>query len=288
MNAQGSASASSKTSEGVTKAFRGASATAWIGDLRRRGHRGEIVPTHRALTRYVLRPADLVTASTLLTAVLFLWLTLLPSVCRLWQRILVFGIGRTGLDAQVASNHYQITPYLRIAVPYLELASPLPSPMIWWITAGACAALFAISFLLRGHMLPLRYLVLGMLFIQVSALVYFGFISAQFVHTANDYMAGMMTTGLVLISFVPVLFALTYYIFDFGLIKKFALTVMTMAHLTLFLPLQLLLHARLLQESVLFMPLLYIAFGLMLDVLVVIAFYSWGMSWEFRKTRRSV
>lgn len=134
-------------------------------------------------------------------------------------------------------------------------------------------------------MLPLSYLLRGVLLIQISALAYFGIISAQFVHTANDYMAGMMTTGLMLISFVPVLFALTYYIFDFGFFKKFAVTAITMTHLTLFLPLQLLLHARLLQESILFMPVLYVAFGLMLDVLVVIGFYSWGMSWESRKTR---
>jgi hypothetical protein len=284
MNAAGSASASSKTSKATKKAFT-AVTPAWIAELRRRGHRGQIVPKHRALARYVLRPADLVTASALLIAVLSTWLALLPTVCQLWQKIFVFCVGRIGLEAHIVNQPYQITPYLRFAVPYLQLTSPLPGPTIWWITAAVCVILYAATALLRGHMLPLSYLLRGVLLIQISALAYFGIISAQFVHTANDYMAGMMTTGLMLISFVPVLFALTYYIFDFGFFKKFAVTAITMTHLTLFLPLQLLLHARLLQESILFMPVLYVAFGLMLDVLVVIGFYSWGMSWEFRKTR---
>jgi hypothetical protein len=30
------------------------------------------------------------------------------------------------------------------------------------------------------------------------------------------------------------------------------------------------------------MPVLYIIFGLPVDILVVIAFYSWGMTWSFR------
>jgi hypothetical protein len=262
-----------------------ASPAAWIAELRRRGHRGQIVPTHRALARYILRPADLVSASALVTAVMFVWLTLLPAVCRFWHDVFVFWIHRMGLEAQIVGQPHQITPYLRFSIPSLQFASPLPSPMIWWATAALCAGLYAATYFLRREMLPLSYLVRGVLLIQISALAYFGIISAQFVHTANDYMAGMMTTGLTLISLVPVLFGLTYYIFDFGLVKKFAVTAITMAHLTVFMPLQLLLHARLLQVSVLFMPVLYVAFGLMLDVLVVIAFYSWGMSWDFRKSR---
>jgi len=33
---------------------------------------------------------------------------------------------------------------------------------------------------------------------------------------------------------------------------------------------------------VLFMPVLYIVFGLPVDVLIILAFYSWGMSWPFK------
>jgi len=35
------------------------------------------------------------------------------------------------------------------------------------------------------------------------------------------------------------------------------------------------------------MPVLYIIFGMPLDVLLIIAFYSWGMTWSFWNTRAS-
>ena len=50
----------------------------------------------------------------------------------------------------------------------------------------------------------------------------------------------------------------------------------------LFLPFQVLLQALVLQKTVLFMPLLYIVFGMPLDVMLIIAVYSWGMTWSFR------
>jgi len=95
-------------------------------------------------------------------------------------------------------------------------------------------------------------------------------------------MEGLMDSGIGIISIVPFLFAVTYYIFDFGFFKKLFLTFITVAHLTCFLPLQILLQALVLQKSVLFMPVLYIIFGMPIDVLIVIAFYSWGMTWSFR------
>jgi hypothetical protein len=52
-----------------------------------------------------------------------------------------------------------------------------------------------------------------------------------------------------------------------------------MIHLSQFFPVHILLQATILQKSVLFMPLLYIVFGLPVEVLMIIAFYSWGMSW---------
>ena len=97
-------------------------------------------------------------------------------------------------------------------------------------------------------------------------------------------MQGLVTAEIALISTVPLLFGLTYYIFDFGLLKKVFLTAITMAHLALFLPLQVLLQALVLQRTVLFMPILYIILGLPVNILIIIAFYSWGMTWFFRST----
>ncbi len=44
--------------------------------------------------------------------------------------------------------------------------------------------------------------------------------------------------------------------------------------------LQYMLHIYILRKSILFMPLLYFAFGPSLDVLIFVSLYSWGMSWK--------
>jgi len=69
-------------------------------------------------------------------------------------------------------------------------------------------------------------------------------------------------------------------------LKKAFLTAVTMAHLALFLPLQVLLQALLFQNTVLFMPVLYIIFGMPVNILIIIAFYSWGMTWFFRSAQK--
>jgi hypothetical protein len=51
-------------------------------------------------------------------------------------------------------------------------------------------------------------------------------------------------------------------------------------HLSVFLPLQVLVHVGLvLKGSALVMPVLFLIFGLLLDVLILVAFYGWALSW---------
>jgi hypothetical protein len=69
------------------------------------------------------------------------------------------------------------------------------------------------------------------------------------------------------------------------LLKKALLTTVAMTHLALFLPLQILLQGLFLQKTVLFMPVLYIIFGMPVNILIIVAFYSWGMTWSFRTGR---
>jgi hypothetical protein len=138
------------------------------------------------------------------------------------------------------------------------------------------------TFFSPGNWLPIIYLGRTILIVHGSALVYFALLPASFPHTPDSYLLGLITASLSFISIIPLLFALTFYIFDFGLINKAALTALTMMHLVVFVPLTVLLQALILQKSLLFMPVLYIIFGLPVDILVVIAFYSWGMTWSFR------
>lgn len=234
---------------------------------------------HRALTRFVLEPSDLITAALLVMLFTFAWAVSLPWLCRMWQYIFTEGIRLLSLRCEMGLREHFATPYIRFLVPYPKMEGVSPDAETWWVTAAVVSVLFAASYVLPKNFTPIVYLLRAVLFIQVTALVYFVWMPAKFPHTPDSYMEGMVTYGIALISIVPILFGLTYYIFRFRLIRKAALTAVTMVHLAIFFPLQILAQAVLLEKSVLFMPVLYIVFGLPVDVMIILAFYSWGMSW---------
>jgi hypothetical protein len=238
---------------------------------------------HRALTKFALEPLDLVMSGLLVLLFSFLWIASLPWVCRLWQYVFLAGSKILTLDIAVGLQQSHLTSYIRFVVPYPQMEDVGPDARTWWIAAIVVLVLFGVSFLFSDRFTPAAYLLRAVLFVQSTALLYFAWAPGRFPHTPDSYMEGLVDYGIALISFVPILFGLTYYIFNFGLIKKALLTAMTMVHLSLFFPVQVVLQAIVLRKSILFMPLLYVVFGLSLDVLVIIAFYAWGMSWRSKK-----
>jgi len=234
------------------------------------------------MSRLDLKPWDVINSSVLTLLFLVVWVLSLPRLCRFWQYILDRGITLVSIHATLNLREHHVTRYVRFFIPYPSLQPIAPDAQTWGWTAIVVAALFAASFFLPPALMPLRYLLRIVGFIQGTALVYFLWEPARFPHTPDSYLEGLVTYGIAMISFVPILFSFTYYIMNFSLLQKAFLTVVAMTHLTLFLPLLILLQAMVLQKSVFFMPVLYIVFGLPVEVLMIIAFYSWGMSWPGR------
>jgi hypothetical protein len=237
---------------------------------------------HRALAHFRLGTMNLITASCLFVFFSSAWLVLLPQICGLWTRIFMLGIRFLPLRAEVGVAEHHWTPFLSFNIPYLRMEPVLPSAQVWWLSCAVTSLIFVATFFISKRLIPVIYLLRAVLLVQVIALLYFALIPASFPHTPDSYLAGFVTSGIGLISLVPLVFGLTYYIFDFGLVRKALLTSTTMAYLALFLPFQCLLQALILQKTVLFMPVLYIVFGMPVDVMLVIGFYSWGMAWSFR------
>ncbi|HXZ34132.1 MAG TPA: hypothetical protein VEH30_17795 [Terriglobales bacterium] len=255
--------------------------TNFADPIRSRGHRGGVIPMHRALAHFRLGPMNLVTSISLFFFFSAIWLVLLPRLCRFWSQLLAWSLPRLPLHASLDLNEYHLSSF-RLQIPYLRMEPVLPTPSVWILTCVVTLLLFAITSLVPRKLMPVTYLTRAILLIQASALLYFALWPLHFKHSPDSYIEALVNSGIGLISIVPLLFALTYYIFDFGLWKKAVLTALTMTHLAIFLPFQVLVQALILQKSVLFMPLLYIVFGIALDVMLIIAFYSWGMSWHFR------
>ena len=242
---------------------------------------------HRALTRFVLAPLDLITASLLVLLFSITWIISLPWLCRMWGYVLENGMEVLALHTELGLTEHHITPYIRFVIPFPKMEGIAPDALTWWSTAGAVCLLYAASYFFPKKLTPVTYLLRAVLFIQVTAQLYFLLIPARFPHTPDSYMEGLVSYRIALISAVPALFGLTYYIFKFSLLKKLALTALTMSYLSLFLPVQVLVQAMVLEKSVLFMPILYIVFGLPVDILIILAFYSWGMSWRSDQTLKS-
>jgi hypothetical protein len=245
-----------------------------------RGHRGGVIATHRALAKFALEPLDMVMSVTLVALFSVLWLFSLGWVCRFWKYLFMTGTKLLALQVAIGRSEHHFTPYIHFVIPYPRMKDVAPDTSMWWTTTVVVVLLFGVTFLLPKKQIPLVYLTRAILCVQASALIYFGWATASFPHSANSYMEGLVSYGITVISFVPILFGLIYYIFDFGLMRKTLLTLLTMAHLCVFIPLQVLLQAIVLHKSILFMPVLFMVFGMPLDILIVIAFYSWGMSWR--------
>lgn len=252
-----------------------------LPDMRRRGVRGGIIPKHRALINYKISPAiflfNILVLPLLLVGAMLL---LLNPLFAAWNVFFESMRGALDLPGAVAVKTYEVLGPVSFSIPYLTTGAQWPDGNTWWISTVVTAALLLVSFFLPNRFLPLAYFLRAIVGIQATALVYFSVSGGPFPYQLPEYMAGLLAAGCALLVITPMLFGLTFYIFNIPWRKKLLLTVLALAHLALLLPMQALLHAYIIHyASLMMMPVLFFIFGLLLDILVLMAFYSWGMSW---------
>jgi hypothetical protein len=254
-----------------------------LDELRFRGYGGWAVRQHRAIFQMPLQRSDVAIAVLLPLVFSIVQLFLLDQTADTWRMILEFWNQRLDLGG-VLGNHAFDLGYFLLWLPQLEIPGNAPSADIWWWTLAACVAIFAGTFYVSPErLLPGIYVVRACLVIQASALAYFYWLPGAFPYELESYICSNMFSGLAMMFLIPWLLGLTYYIFDFPLRQKVALTALILVFFAVAIPMQYLAHAYLLKHlSMLFMPILYIVFGMFVDVLILIALYSWGMSWRLR------
>lgn len=252
-----------------------------IAKLRRQGWGGGDIAPHRALRTSPVRLRALVPAGLLALAFFVGYLLLLDHVSRLWAALLELGRGYVGLPGYVTQVRYDFYGLWQFSVPFLHFGSGLPGSGPWWSGALFTLILVAGSFVVPRRWLPARYVLRLLAFFQIGAQVFFGFWPRAFPYHGGGYVHGMLIADLMLVSLMPLVLGLTYYGLDFSLGRKVLLTLLAMLHMILLIPLQYVVHAWIIHQlSLLFLPLMFFVVGLPLNVLVFIAFYSWGMSWR--------
>jgi hypothetical protein len=116
----------------------------------------------------------------------------------------------------------------------------------------------------------------------------FALYPAWFQHSLPEYHHTCLETVLILTFLVPWIHSITFNILNKPIVEKILLTAISMAYLLLEAPLHYFLAAVVMHYgSLMFMPMLFILFSLMLNVMMLIAFYAWAMSWEFGSGHQS-
>ncbi len=123
---------------------------------------------------------------------------------------------------------------------------------------------------------PLKIGLRALCLIQWSACLFFWWVPASFPYTISSHASALMDMGLGSMYAVGPMLALGWGILHMPMQHKILAPVGVLAYFALMLPHKALLHVWLLEHlSILFMPLLFLCLGALLDLWIFIALYAW-------------
>lgn len=197
-----------------------------------------------------------------------------PAVMRGWEHLILWWAAQLHVPLVIAEEGL-----LRQWTLLAEAGSLVPGPVTGVLTAAAVMGAFAGTYWLSDRLTPAKYLVRMLCVVQASALLFFMFVPSQFPYTVGGHVSAMLQSGYYLMLALPLLLALGYGVLRLPLVRKVMEPTLMLGYFALMLPHKALLHVLVLQHfSVLFMPLLYLCFGLVFDLMLFVALYSWMVS----------
>lgn len=236
------------------------------------------IPQHRALKRMALRPGlllQVVALPLLLTAAVYAGK---PWLFAFWRQCLGLWAGLLNLPLHItppAERGDALGVQWMVANEWVNL----PSDGMLFSVAALTLLGWVLSYSLQGKALPLQYLLRIVCGVQALALLFFWWVPAQFPYTVQRHLLDLANIGYLTLLATPVMLAMGYYMLRVPLAHKLLCTALILAYFAVFVPHQLVLHAFLLHHfSLLLMPLLYIVFGALFNMLVFVALYAWFAS----------
>ncbi|MFY7906875.1 MAG: hypothetical protein ACOVO0_12115 [Burkholderiaceae bacterium] len=148
-----------------------------------------------------------------------------------------------------------------------------------WVGLALTVLAWGSTVFMRGHWLPIKYLVRTVCVVQALSVAYFVWAPMPFPYGVLNHVMNVLDAGYTLMLAIPVLMGLGYYTLNLGLGVKLLHTLLIGAFFMVLLPQQALVHLVVLQHlSVVFMPVLYLCFGALFDMMVFVALYAWAAS----------
>lgn len=257
-----------------------------LAELRRRGSRGGVIPLHRAMLSGRLTPS-LVLSTVIIPLLLAVFvLLLLRPIGDLWIAALPVLQGMLGLPGDVAVHTVPLGRVFSYSIPYLTTAASLPSFREYATVGAVCAGAMIVSWLLPQRYLPVAYYLRFGTLVQLTAFLYFAIRPDFFPYELPAYLQSLFEIGSAVLVLVPVVYGFTLYPFDIAIWRKVLLTLTTVVHLAVLVPLQGVIHAYTIHHlSLLVMPSMFFLWGILLHVFVIVSLYGLGMSWPDAEAR---
>ena len=255
--------------------------------MRIRGVRGGVIRPHRSMVGLPWTIWRLFTTILLVTFGFALLVAGLPWIGEAWRMMFERARDLLGIHAPLGDQLLPLPGGGSFALPMLAVGTPLPDARTLWIAGLVSAAVFLAASALSARFTPLRYFLRLVAVLQAIAVLVFAFSPVPFPYRLQDHAFLLLTAGLVVMALVPVILGFTLHVFDLVLWKKALLTVALLVHLAVFIPLQVLAHLGIvLLGTAVLMPVLFLLFGLLPDVMIFVAFYGWALSWrsEYERT----
>lgn len=246
----------------------------------RTGAEGGVITVHRTMATVPLTASDVVTAFALSAAFTALAFVLAPGLFSLWKWTFVHLGAALGLQG---SLRYVPAALVGDSIPMLAVSAAQPSSAALVTGALVVLALLVAARMTGDRVLPLTYVLRAIALVLATAVV---------VHALDDrppsfdlpaYTRTLLKVSAGIWLFVPIGYGLTLFLLDITWTRKAALMALALTHLALFVPLQTLLTQYVVQHlSLLVLPLVFVFAGILPQIAVVIALYSWGASWPAR------
>jgi len=236
------------------------------------------VGQHRAISRLSMGPYLLLQSILLPLAFCGALIWAHTYLFEFWRNCILFWASILDIPLQTAAVTNEVSG-LGLNWPPGDARMYLPGPELWLLTFSATVLIFLVSFKMNRALVPLKYIIRIICSIQAVSLLYFMLFPNLFPYTISSHLSDMTSMGYVLLIASPIMLAFGYYVIDVSVTSKILHTLIILTYFIVMIPHQSVLHILILQHfSIMFMPVLYLCFGALFDVLIFVALYSWVVS----------
>lgn len=208
-----------------------------------------------------------------------------PQLMLFWRWLLSSWAPVLGLSTP---THWMVDNADALQRQLLHNNAGLPSVTQVAVTAMGVGIFWLASGLLSDRFHPLKIAVRVLCLIQGSACLFFAWVPESFPYTTSGHLNTLLLMGYGFMLAIGPMLALGWGVLNVPWLAKVLMPFLFLAFFAVMLPHKALLHIWLLEHfSILFMPVLFLLFGTLLELWIFVALYALLTSWTPTLTTNS-